>query len=72
MLAFYHSHPNGPTNLSETDINMAQKSGWAGEDIYYVLVSLKVPDEPVVKAFYILANGTVAEKPLAFKSTSDS
>ena len=72
LLAFYHSHPNGPANLSETDINMAQKSGWVGEDIYYVLVSLNVPDEPVVEAFYILANGTVVEKPLAFKSTSDS
>jgi proteasome lid subunit RPN8/RPN11 len=72
LLAFYHSHPKGPAQLSETDVNMAQKSGWAGEDIYYILVSLAVPDEPVVKAFHILENGTVLEKPLTFKSTSDS
>lgn len=72
LLAFYHSHPKGPAQLSETDVHMAQKSGWVGEDIYYVLVSLEDPDEPVVKAFQIMANGTVLEKPLTIKSTSDS
>ncbi len=71
LLAFYHSHPNGPAKLSETDVHMAQKSGWVGEDIYYVLVSLENPDEPIVKAFHILENGTVLEKPLPIKTTSD-
>jgi len=42
-----------------------------GEGIYYVLVSLENPDEPVVKAFHILENGTVLKKPLTIKTPSN-
>ena len=68
LLAFYHSHPDGPPHPSATDVRMAQKSGWVGEAIYYVLVSLESPDEPEVKAFHIMEEGNVIERPLTIQA----
>ncbi|MDA0769320.1 MAG: M67 family metallopeptidase [Chloroflexi bacterium] len=67
LMAFYHSHPQGPAHPSTTDVRMAQKSGWLGEDIYYLLISLASPDEPDIKAFHIMENGTVVERPLTIQ-----
>ena len=72
VLAFYHSHPQGPPYPSATDVRMAQQSGWLGEDIYYVLVSLADPDKPEIRAFNIMDDGSVIEKPLTVQTTATS
>ena len=65
LLAFYHSHTHSPAYPSPTDVRLATgpdgTSMWPG--VYYILVSLAVPEEPVVRAFRIL-DGAVSEEEL--------
>ena len=70
LLAFYPSHPHGPPHPSETDVRMALKSGWVGEEICYVLVSLEGPGEPEIKAFHIMEDGAVVERPIVIQTAS--
>jgi proteasome lid subunit RPN8/RPN11 len=68
VLVIYHSHVASEAYPSPTDVRLAQ---WPGSDppadlfpgAYYVLVSLKDRDAPVVRAFQISA-GEVTEEPL--------
>lgn len=68
VLVIYHSHVASEAYPSPTDIRLAQ---WPGTDppadlypnAYYVLVSLKNRDAPVVRAFRIRA-GRVTEEEL--------
>ena len=62
-IAFYHSHTHSAAEPSSTDIRMAQQSGWLGEDVYYILISLQDKENPVIRAFYIHPNGKVIEQP---------
>ena len=62
LLAFYHSHTHGPAYPSQTDLRMAQESGWL--DVYYVLVSLQSKDNPEIKAFHITESGDIVEEEL--------
>ena len=41
-----------------------------GEDIYYVLVSMAIPDAPDLRAFHILEDGAVVEMPLTVRTTA--
>lgn len=69
VFVIYHSHVASEAYPSPTDIRLAQ---WQGTDppidlypgAYYVLVSLRDPDSPEVRAFTIHA-GEVTEVPLA-------
>ena len=65
ITAFYHSHTHSAAEPSPTDIRMAQQSGWLGEDVYYILISLQDKSNPVIRAFYIHPNGKVIEQPYA-------
>ena len=58
MLAIYHSHPESPARPSEEDIRLALTP-----DVSYVIVSLMVPETPVLKSFRI-EQGTVAPEPV--------
>jgi len=68
VLVIYHSHVASDAYPSPTDIRLSQ---WQGTDpptdlypgAYYVLVSLKDRDNPVVRAFRI-HGGEVTEEPL--------
>ncbi|HEX2768958.1 MAG TPA: M67 family metallopeptidase [Geobacteraceae bacterium] len=50
MLAIYHSHPESPARPSTEDIRLALTP-----DVSHVIVSLKEPDNPVLKSFRIAA-----------------
>jgi proteasome lid subunit RPN8/RPN11 len=56
FLAIYHSHTASEAYPSATDVRLAKN--WP--DAYYILVSLKEPQKPVVRAFRI-EDGTVTE-----------
>jgi proteasome lid subunit RPN8/RPN11 len=66
LLVIYHSHVASEAYPSPTDIRLSQ---WPGTDpptdlfpgTYYLLVSLKDPNVPVVRAFQI-HNGEVSEE----------
>ena len=68
VLVIYHSHVASEAYPSPTDVRLSQ---WQGTDppsdlypgAYYVLVSLKDVDSPVVRAFQIHA-GEVNEEPI--------
>ena len=60
MLAIYHSHPDTPARPSEEDIRLA-----ATPAVCHLIVSLRDPQTPVVKAFRI-ADGTV--EPVAIRT----
>jgi proteasome lid subunit RPN8/RPN11 len=68
VLAIYHSHVASDAYPSPTDVRLSQ---WQGTNppadlypgAYYVLVSLKDRDHPVVRAFRI-QGGEVSEEPL--------
>ena len=62
ITAFYHSHTHSPAYPSPTDVRMAQQSGWLGEDIYYILVSLEDKDNPLIRAFRIMESGDIVEQ----------
>jgi len=59
MAAIYHSHPETPARPSEEDIRLALTPG-----VSYVIVSLAVPEEPVVRSFRI-PDGKVEPEDLA-------
>ena len=48
LLGIYHSHPEGPSSPSETDIRLAFHP-----DAVYLIVSLKNKNKPEVRAFRI-------------------
>jgi proteasome lid subunit RPN8/RPN11 len=56
FFAIYHSHTASEAYPSPTDVRLAKN--WP--DAYYILVSLKDRDKPVVRAFRI-EDGTVTE-----------
>jgi proteasome lid subunit RPN8/RPN11 len=68
VLVIYHSHVASEAYPSPTDVRLSQ---WQGTDpptdlypgAYYVLVSLKDPGNPIVRAYQIHA-GEVTEHPL--------
>lgn len=62
LLAFYHSHTGSVGYPSATDVRMAQQSGWLGNDIYYVLVSLEDKANPYIKAYHIQEDGGIVEE----------
>ncbi|MCY3544243.1 MAG: M67 family metallopeptidase [Chloroflexota bacterium] len=63
--AFYHSHTHSPAYPSPTDVRMAQDSGWLGEDIYYILISLEDKSAPLMRAFRIMESGEIVEQDFA-------
>ena len=65
ITAFYHSHTHSPAYPSPTDVRMAQQSGWLGEDVYYILVSLEDKASPQIRAFRILETGDIVEQEFA-------
>jgi proteasome lid subunit RPN8/RPN11 len=68
VLVIYHSHVASDAYPSPTDVRLSQ---WQGTDppvelypgAYYVLVSLKDRDNPVVRA-YKISGGEISEEPL--------
>ncbi len=64
ILAFYHSHTHSPAYPSPTDVRMAQQSGWLGDDVFYILVSLEDRDDPAIRTFRIQEDGEIVEKKL--------
>jgi proteasome lid subunit RPN8/RPN11 len=48
IIANYHSHPDTPARPSDEDIRLA-----FDPDIVYLILSLRVKDNPVIKAFSI-------------------
>ena len=59
FLAFYHSHTHSQAYPSDTDVRMAQQSGY--HDVYYLLVSLAEQTSPSIRAFHISDAGEVTE-----------
>ena len=64
ILAFYHSHTHSPAYPSPTDVRMAQQSGWLGDDVFYILVSLEDRDDPAIRAFHVQEDGEIVEEGL--------
>ena len=58
LVAIYHSHTHSPAYPSTTDVRLAT---WP--DSYYLIVSLRDPPRPVLRAFRIV-DGKIAEEPL--------
>jgi proteasome lid subunit RPN8/RPN11 len=56
LAAVFHSHPTGPAVPSRVDVAKALEPEWL-----YVILSLEVPERPVVRGFRI-ADGTVTEE----------
>lgn len=50
LIAVYHSHPATPARLSAEDLRLANDPR-----VYYLIVSLQNPEEPVVRAFTVAA-----------------
>ncbi len=63
VLAFYHSHTHSQAYPSATDVRMAQESGWLGDYVIYVLVSLEDKSNPAVRMFNIAEDGQITEAP---------
>jgi proteasome lid subunit RPN8/RPN11 len=67
FLVIYHSHVASEAYPSPTDIRLSQWPGDPPTDLYpgafYVLISLRDRDNPVVRAFRI-ESGVVTEEPL--------
>ena len=51
LLAFYHSHTKTEAYPSDTDVRLARLVDWPGA--YYLLVSLMLPENPVIRGFSI-------------------
>ena len=62
FVAFYHSHTHSPAYPSQTDVRMAQQSGY--HDVHYILVSLEDSDNPQINAYLIHESGEIVEQPL--------
>lgn len=58
LVAIYHSHPETEAYPSPTDVKLAYYP-----EAYYILTSLKDPQNPVVRAFRIL-DGKITEEQL--------
>ena len=65
IMAFYHSHTHSPAYPSPTDVRMAQQSGWLGDDVYYILVSLQDKANPQIRTFRIAESGDITEQDFA-------
>ena len=63
IIAFYHSHTHSAAYPSPTDVRMAQQSGWLGEDVYYILISLENKANPDIRAYHIQPNGEIQKQP---------
>ncbi|MBI2861703.1 MAG: M67 family metallopeptidase [Chloroflexi bacterium] len=63
LLGIFHSHPASPAYPSATDISLAFYP-----DSHYLLISLKDPNHPEVRAYRIL-NGSVSEVPIQAEPT---
>ncbi len=57
MLAIYHSHTHTPAYPSATDCELATY-----QDVFYLIVSLANPNEPVVKSYSILDGKIIEEE----------
>ena len=62
FVAFYHSHTHSPAYPSQTDVRMAQQSGY--HDVHYILVSLEDRDNPQINAYLIHESGEIVKHPL--------
>ena len=62
FVAFYHSHTHSPAYPSQTDVRMAQQSGY--HDVHYILVSLQDHDNPQINAYLINESGEIAKQTL--------
>ena len=62
FVAFYHSHTHSPAYPSQTDVRMAQQSGY--HDVHYILVSLEDRDNPQISAYLIHESGEIVQQPL--------
>ena len=62
FVAFYHSHTHSPAYPSQTDVRMAQQSGY--HDVHYILGSLEDHDDPRLNAYIIRESGEIVEQPL--------
>lgn len=51
ILAFYHSHTRTEAYPSDTDVRLARLVDWP--EAYYLLVSLRSPENPVTRGFSI-------------------
>lgn len=60
LMAAYHSHPNGPSKPSPTDLAQAYYP-----DLPQIIISLQIRSEPSVRAF-LLAPDTYQELKLMF------
>lgn len=58
LVGIYHSHTKSEAYPSQTDVNLA---GWP--DAVYLIVSLKDPDEPALRGFWI-RDGEISEAEL--------
>ena len=66
-IAFYHSHTHSRAYPSDTDVRMAQQSGWLGDAIYYILISLEDKTNPIIRAYHIQPNGERQEQPFTIE-----
>ena len=62
FVAFYHSHTHSPAYPSQTDVRMAQQSGY--HDVHYILVSLEDRESPQINAYLIHESGEIVKQPL--------
>jgi len=46
LIGIYHSHPEGPSTPSRTDLEMAFH-----QDVVYIIISLEKKNNPELKAF---------------------
>ncbi|MFQ5872507.1 MAG: Mov34/MPN/PAD-1 family protein [Dehalococcoidia bacterium] len=63
FLAFYHSHTRSEAYPSPTDVRLA-----AWPDSLYILVSLQDPENPVIRAFYMV-DGKITEEELVIEDS---
>lgn len=59
LLGNFHSHPESPSRPSEEDKRLAYDS-----NIYYLILSLMEPEQPVLNAFIIDKEKNVSKEPL--------
>ena len=62
MLAIHHSHPASPSRPSEEDLRLALTP-----DVYYTILSLQDPANPVLKAF-LVDDGKPTEHPISIEA----
>lgn len=67
VVVIYHSHPKTEARPSETDINEARYP-----DAIYIIISLREPEQAVVRAFTISEEKQVAEITLEIEDENES